>query len=74
MSADFVLRDGGTIIYCEPLARRLDGRRRFPGLALMDLMKPYMPATAENYQRVLKDIHAREIQMWAGCIGYRSTR
>ena len=34
----------------------------------MDLMKPYMPATAENYQRVLRDIHARAIQMWAGCI------
>ena len=34
----------------------------------MDLMKPYMPPTAENYQRVLRDIHAREIQMWAGCI------
>jgi hypothetical protein len=31
-------------------------------------MKPYMPATPENYQRVLKDIHARAIQMWAGCI------
>ena len=27
----------------------------FPGLALMDLMKPYMPPTPENYQRVLKD-------------------
>jgi predicted nucleic acid-binding protein len=34
----------------------------------MDLMKPYMPATPENYQRVLRDIHARAIQMWAGCI------
>jgi nickel-dependent lactate racemase len=34
----------------------------------MDLMKPYMPATEENYQSVLKDIHARAIQMWAGCI------
>ena len=34
----------------------------------MDLMKPYMPPTRENYQRVLKDIHARTIQMWAGCI------
>ena len=31
-------------------------------------MKPYMPPTPENYQRVLKDIHARAIQMWAGCI------
>ena len=27
-----------------------------------------MPATPENYQTVLKDIHARAIQMWAGCI------
>ena len=34
----------------------------------MDLMKPYMPATPENYQKVLRDIHARNIQMWAGCI------
>ena len=40
----------------------------FPGLALMDLMKPYMPPTPENYQRVLRDIHTRTIQMWAGCI------
>ena len=31
-------------------------------------MKPYMPPTPENYQSVLKDIHARAIQMWAGCI------
>ena len=38
----------------------------FPGLALMDLMKPYMPPTRENYERVLRDIHARAIQMWAG--------
>lgn len=34
----------------------------------MDLMQPYMPATTENYQQVLRDIHARKIQMWAGCI------
>ena len=34
----------------------------------MDLMKPYMPPTPENYQQVLRDIHARTIQMWAGCI------
>ena len=40
----------------------------FPGLALMDLMKPYMPPTPENYQQVLRDIHGRVIQMWAGCI------
>src|SRR5205085_9852408 len=40
----------------------------FPGLALMDLMRPYMPPTPANYGRVLRDIHGRVIQMWAGCI------
>ncbi len=68
MSADFVLKDGGTIIYASPSPGVSTAVGDFPGLALMDLMKPYMPATPENYQRVLKDIHAREIQMWAGCI------
>jgi lactate racemase len=68
MSADFVVRDGGTILYTSPSPGVSTAVGDFPGLALMDLMKPYMPATPENYQRVLKDIHAREIQMWAGCI------
>jgi nickel-dependent lactate racemase len=68
MSADFVLRDGGSIIYCSPSPGVSTAVGDFPGLALMDLMKPYMPATPENYERVLKDIHARAIQMWAGCI------
>jgi nickel-dependent lactate racemase len=68
MSADFVLKDGGTLIYCSPSPGVHTEVGDFPGLALMDLMKPYMPATQENYERVLKDIHAREIQMWAGCI------
>jgi len=68
MSADFVLKDGGTIIYCSPSPGVSTAVGDFPGLALMDLMKPYMPATPENYERVLKDIHARAIQMWAGCI------
>jgi lactate racemase len=68
MSADFVVKDGGTIIYCSPSPGVSTAIGDFPGFALMDLMKPYMPATPENYQRVLKDIHARAIQMWAGCI------
>src|SRR5919198_1166120 len=68
MSADFVLRDGGTLIYCSPSPGVSTAVGDFPGLALMDLMKPYMPATPENYQQVLRDIHARAIQMWAGCI------
>ena len=68
MSADFVLRDGGSLIYCSPSPGVKTSIGDFPGLALMDLMKPYMPPTAENYERILRDIHARNIQMWAGCI------
>jgi lactate racemase len=68
MSADLVVREGGTLIYCSPSPGVSTAVGDFPGLALMDLMKPYMPPTLENYQRVLKDIHARAIQMWAGCI------
>ena len=68
MSTDMVLKDGGTMIYCSPSPGVHTDVGDFPGLALMDLMKPYMPPTAENYERVLRDIHAREIQMWAGCI------
>jgi nickel-dependent lactate racemase len=68
MSADLVVRDGGTLIYCSPSPGVSTAIGDFPGLALMDLMQPYMPPTPENYQRVLADIHARAIQMWAGCI------
>jgi nickel-dependent lactate racemase len=68
MSSDFVVKDGGTIIYASPSPGVHTEVGDFPGLALMDLMKPYMPPTQENYQRVLRDIHHRKIQMWAGCI------
>jgi nickel-dependent lactate racemase len=68
MSADFVLKDGGTLIYCSPSPGVHTEVGDFPGLALMDLMKPYMPPSKENYERILRDIHARQIQMWAGCI------
>jgi nickel-dependent lactate racemase len=68
MSSDLVLKDGGTVIYCSPSPGVHTAAGDFPGLALMDLMKPYMPPTPENYQRVLRDIHHRKIQMWAGCI------
>ncbi|MGH3199158.1 MAG: lactate racemase domain-containing protein [Streptosporangiaceae bacterium] len=68
MSSDFIVKGGGTIIYTSPSPGVHTGIGDFPGLALMDLMKPYMPPTNENYQRVLRDIHMREIQMWSGCI------
>ena len=68
MSADLVVKDGGTLLYASPSPGVSTAIGDFPGLALMDLMKPYMPPTPENYERVLRDIHARAIQMWAGCI------
>ena len=68
MSADFVVKDGGTLIYCSPSPGVSTAVGDFPGLALMDLMQPYMPPSAANYEQVLRDIHARKIQMWAGCI------
>ena len=68
MSADLVVKEGGTMIYCSPSPGVSTAVGDFPGLALMDLMKPYMPPTRENYERVLRDIHGRVIQMWAGCI------
>jgi nickel-dependent lactate racemase len=68
MSADFVVKDGGTLIYTSPSPGVQTAVGDFPGLALMDLMQPYMPPSGESYQQVLRDIHARKIQMWAGCI------
>ncbi len=48
MSADFVLADGGTLIYASPSPGVNTAVGDFPGLALMDLMKPYMPPTARE--------------------------
>jgi nickel-dependent lactate racemase len=58
----------GEIIYTSPSPGVSTAVGDFPGLALMDLMKPYMPPSAANYEQVLRDIHSRTIQMWAGCI------
>jgi nickel-dependent lactate racemase len=68
MSADLVVREGGSIVYCSPSPGVSTAIGDFPGLALMDLMKPYMPPSREHYEQLLRDIHARAVQMWAGCI------
>ena len=68
MSADLVLKDAGDIIYCSPSPGVNTHVGDFPGLALMDLMKPYMPPNQENLEKLHRDIHARSIEMWAGCI------
>jgi|GEM_PF-274000 nickel-dependent lactate racemase len=68
MSADLVTREGATIIYASPCPGVHTAIGDFPGLALMDLMKPYMPPNRRNYERVLRDVHRRKIQMWSGVI------
>ncbi|MEM8972113.1 MAG: lactate racemase domain-containing protein [Pseudomonadota bacterium] len=68
MSADLVLKDGGDMIYCSPSPGVQTHLGTFPGFALFDLMKPYMPPNADNLQRLHRDIHHRQVEMWAGCI------
>lgn len=68
MSSDLLVKDGGTLIYCSPSPGVNTHLGDFPGLALMDLMKPYMPPSPANMERVYRDIHSRTIEMWAGCI------
>lgn len=68
MSADLILKDGGDMIYCSPSPGVVTDHGTFPGFALMDLMKPYMPPNPENLERLHRDIHTRVIEMWAGCI------
>jgi nickel-dependent lactate racemase len=68
MSSDLLVKDGGSLIYCSPSPGVNTHLGNFPGLALMDLMKPYMPPSAENMERIYRDIHSRTIEMWAGCI------
>lgn len=69
MSADMAVRDGGTLIYCSPSPGvHTTHLGDFPGFALMDLMKPYLPYSRENMERIYRNIHDRTIEMWAGCI------
>ena len=68
MSADLVLKDGGDMIYCSPSPGVETKLGTFPGLALFDLMKPYMPPSPRNLERLHRDIHHRQVEMWAGCI------
>ena len=61
MSADFVLKDGGKIIYCSPSPGVSTAIGDFPGLALMDLMKPYMPPTPRELPaRAARHPHAHD--------------
>jgi nickel-dependent lactate racemase len=62
-----LVKKGGTIIFASPCP----GYGDWPGFALWDIMKPYMPATPENHNRVLKSFYDKSSQLWAGCIWYK---
>ena len=61
-----IVKKGGTIIHASPCP----GYGAWPGFALMDLMKDYMPPTPENRERALRAFYAKDRELWAGCIWY----
>lgn len=66
-NCDRVTKDGGTIIQATPCP----GYGEWPGFALMDLMKDYMPPTPQNHEKALRDIFQHKREMWSGCIWYK---
>ncbi|MDR3592545.1 MAG: lactate racemase domain-containing protein [Negativicutes bacterium] len=62
-----IVKKGGTIIFASPCP----GYHGWPGFALMDLLKPFMPATAENHEKVLAAFYDKKNELWAGCIWYK---
>jgi len=68
MSADMITKDGGTIIHCSQCPGVHSAGAYFPGFALMDLMKPYMPPTPENFEKLVRDVFRRKAEIWSGSI------
>lgn len=67
VNCDPICKDGGTIIQATPCP----GYGSWPGFALMDLMKEYMPPTAENSAKALRAFYAKDRELWAGCIWWK---
>ncbi|MFQ5762947.1 MAG: lactate racemase domain-containing protein [Candidatus Bathyarchaeia archaeon] len=67
VNCDPIVKNGGTIIHATPSP----GYGDWPGFALWDLMKPYMPPSKENHERVLRALYDRERELWAACIWYK---
>jgi nickel-dependent lactate racemase len=62
-----IVKQGGTIIFTTPCP----GYHGWPGFALMDLLKPFMPPTAENHKKALASFYDKKSELWAGCIWYK---
>ena len=62
-----VVKEGGTVIFTTPCP----GYGDWPGFALMDLVKEFMPPTPQNNERALKAFYDHSRELWAGCIWYK---
>jgi nickel-dependent lactate racemase len=67
VNCDPICKDGGTIIQATPCP----GYGDWPGFALMDLLKVYMPPSSENNAKALKAFYAKDRELWAGCIWWK---
>lgn len=62
-----ILKPGGTVIFTSPCP----GYGSWPGFALFDLVKDFMPPTPENNEKALKAFYDHSRELWAGCIWYK---
>ncbi len=62
-----IVKKGGTIIFATPSP----GYRTWPGFALMEFMKPFMPASPENRERALRSFYDQSNGLWTGCVWYK---
>lgn len=67
VNVDPIAKDDGTILFSSPCP----GYHAWPGFALMDLMKAYMPPSQEKMEAALKDFYSHKNELWAGCIWYK---
>ncbi len=62
-----IVKSGGTIIFATPCR----GYRTWPGFALMDFMKPFLPASPKNRERALRSFYDQSNGLWTGCVWYK---
>ena len=67
VNVDPVTKDDGTILFASPCP----GYGAWPGFALMDVLKAYMPPSAEHNEAALRDFYRHKNELWAGCIWYK---
>ena len=61
-----IAKEGASIILTSPCP----GYHGWPGFALMDLMKDFMPPSQGNVEKAMLAFYKREKELWAGCIWY----